>query len=88
MSVKKFSFILKTAKIFHQNLPTQVKEHDVSLFWLSLYDMPSTSRLALCIWHIHKARVKYIGSVGSLVDVIKCTRSNAFFLPLLMNAVT
>ena len=59
MSVKKFSFILKTAKIFRQNLPTHVKEHDVSLFWLPLGDMPSTSRLALCIWHIQKARVKY-----------------------------
>ena len=57
MSVKKFSFILKTAKIFHQNLPTHVEEH--SLFWLPLCDMPSASRLALSMWHILKARVKY-----------------------------
>ena len=59
MSVKKFSFILKTATIFCQNLPAHLKEHDLSLFWLLLCDMPSTSRLALCIWHIQKARVKY-----------------------------
>ena len=43
MSVKKFSFILKTEKIFRQSLPAHVKEHDVSLFWLLLRDMPSTS---------------------------------------------
>ena len=59
MSVKKFGFIFKTAKIFRRNLPTHVKEHQVSLFWLPLCNMPSTSRLALCIWHIQKTRVKY-----------------------------
>ena len=51
--------MLKTAKLFRQNLPTHVEEHHVSLFWLPLCDMPSTSRLALCMWHIQKARVKY-----------------------------
>ena len=36
-----------------------MEEHDISLFWLPLCDMPSTSQLALCMWHIQKARVQY-----------------------------
>ena len=40
-------------------LPTHVEERDVSLFWLPLCDIPSTSRRVLCMWHIQKAHVKY-----------------------------
>ena len=46
-------------KSFTKILPTRVAEHDISLFWLPLCGMPSTSRLTLWMWHIQKAPVKY-----------------------------
>ena len=65
-SVKKFSFILKTAIIFRQNLPTPMEEYDVSLFWLPLCDMPSPLDLP-CACGTFKKPMSSVGSVGSLV---------------------